>query len=169
MSFEARNGTRGARQPGRSMLWINKLTAGGIRKRGHAMGFKALVLTTVGRKSGAERQTPVSCFPEDDGSWLIVASANGAARNPAWYYNLAAHPRRRPGRDWRPHGGRDRTRTPRHRTRRGVAADHDRRTTVRRIPEEDRPPTAGHQTGAPIFLSSSAVAYRRESNGARFH
>jgi deazaflavin-dependent oxidoreductase (nitroreductase family) len=23
---------------------------------------------------------------------LIVASANGAAKNPAWYYNLAAHP-----------------------------------------------------------------------------
>ena len=92
MSFESRNGTRGAHQPGRWMLWINKLTAGVIRKRGHAMGFKALVLTTVGRKSGAERQAPVSCFPEDDGSWLIVASANGAARNPAWYYNLAAHP-----------------------------------------------------------------------------
>jgi deazaflavin-dependent oxidoreductase (nitroreductase family) len=30
--------------------------------------------------------------PED--SWLIVASAAGAARNPAWYYNLAAHPDR---------------------------------------------------------------------------
>ena len=27
-----------------------------------------------------------------DGSWLIVAAANGAARNPAWYHNLAAHP-----------------------------------------------------------------------------
>lgn len=23
---------------------------------------------------------------------FIVASANGAARNPAWYYNVAAHP-----------------------------------------------------------------------------
>jgi deazaflavin-dependent oxidoreductase (nitroreductase family) len=94
MSFNTRNGTRGARQPGRSMLWINRLTAGRIRKSGHAMGFSALVLTTIGRKSGAERQSPVSCFPEDDGSWLIVASANGAAKNPAWYYNLAAHPDR---------------------------------------------------------------------------
>jgi deazaflavin-dependent oxidoreductase (nitroreductase family) len=26
------------------------------------------------------------------GSWLIVASANGAIGNPAWYYNIAAHP-----------------------------------------------------------------------------
>ncbi|PRC59029.1 nitroreductase family deazaflavin-dependent oxidoreductase, partial [Mycobacterium sp. ITM-2017-0098] len=24
--------------------------------------------------------------------WLIVASAAGAKKNPAWYYNLAAHP-----------------------------------------------------------------------------
>jgi deazaflavin-dependent oxidoreductase (nitroreductase family) len=30
--------------------------------------------------------------PGQDDSWLIVASAAGAARNPAWYYNLAAHP-----------------------------------------------------------------------------
>ncbi len=30
--------------------------------------------------------------PGPDGSWLIVAAAGGGARNPAWYYNLAAHP-----------------------------------------------------------------------------
>jgi deazaflavin-dependent oxidoreductase (nitroreductase family) len=51
-----------------------------------------LVLTTVGRKSGAVRETPVRWFPGGEGSWLIVASANGAATNPAWYYNLAAAP-----------------------------------------------------------------------------
>jgi len=51
-----------------------------------------LVLTTVGRKSGAVRETPVRWFPGGDGSWLIVASANGATKNPAWYYNLAAKP-----------------------------------------------------------------------------
>jgi deazaflavin-dependent oxidoreductase (nitroreductase family) len=92
MSFNTRNGTRGAWQPGRVMLLVNKMTMGRIRKSGHAMGFKALVLTTVGRKTGTARETPVSCFPQDDGSWLIVASANGAAKNPAWYYNLAANP-----------------------------------------------------------------------------
>jgi deazaflavin-dependent oxidoreductase (nitroreductase family) len=56
------------------------------------MGLNALVLTTIGRKSGVERQTPVGWFPGKDGSWLIVASAAGAPRNPAWYYNLAARP-----------------------------------------------------------------------------
>jgi deazaflavin-dependent oxidoreductase (nitroreductase family) len=56
------------------------------------MGFNALILTTVGAKSGAKRTNPVGWFPGQDGSWLIVASAAGAARNPAWYYNIAAHP-----------------------------------------------------------------------------
>jgi deazaflavin-dependent oxidoreductase (nitroreductase family) len=56
------------------------------------MGFNALVLTTVGRKSGLERTSPVGWFPGTDGSWLIVASAAGAPGNPAWYYNIAAHP-----------------------------------------------------------------------------
>lgn len=39
-----------------------------------------------------ERQTPLSWFPAPAGTWFIVASAAGAARNPAWYYNLAASP-----------------------------------------------------------------------------
>jgi deazaflavin-dependent oxidoreductase (nitroreductase family) len=66
-----------------------------IRRTGKALvGLNALVLTTIGRKSGAQRSTPVSCFPSKDGSWLIVASAGGAAKNPDWYYNLAAHPDR---------------------------------------------------------------------------
>lgn len=95
MSFDTRNGTRGGRQPGgRLMLWLNRLNMKRIRKTGRSLGFNALVLTTVGHRSGARRETPVGWFPGKDGSWLIVASANGAARNPAWYYNLAAHPDR---------------------------------------------------------------------------
>ena len=93
MSFDTRNGTHGARQPGgKVMLWLNRLMAKRIRRSGRAMGFNALVLTTVGRRSGLPRETPVGWFPATDDGWLIVASAAGAARNPAWYYNLAAHP-----------------------------------------------------------------------------
>ncbi|MEV5965635.1 nitroreductase/quinone reductase family protein [Kribbella sp. NPDC051952] len=92
MSFDTRAGTRGARQPrGRVMKWMNRLMSRRIRRTSTFMGFNALILTTVGRKSGAERTTPVGWFP-DDGNWLIVASAAGAPGNPAWYYNLAAHP-----------------------------------------------------------------------------
>jgi len=94
MSFDTAAGTRGARQPsGFAARWGNKLMAGRIRKgRAKFLGFSTLVLTTVGRKSGAERTTPLRWFPGPDGSWLIVASAAGAKGNPAWYYNIAAHP-----------------------------------------------------------------------------
>jgi len=93
MSFDTRAGTRGARQPrGRVAKWLNRLIAGRIRRGGKFMGFNALVMTTVGRKSGVERTTPVGWFPSGDGNWVIVASAAGAPGNPAWYYNLAAHP-----------------------------------------------------------------------------
>jgi deazaflavin-dependent oxidoreductase (nitroreductase family) len=94
MSFDTRAGTRGGRQPaGFAARLGNKVMAGRIRKGGAKfLGFNALVLTTTGAKSGAERTTPVGYFPGPDGSWLIVASAAGAQGNPAWYYNLAAHP-----------------------------------------------------------------------------
>lgn len=51
-----------------------------------------LVLTTVGAKSGERRTSPVAWFPAGSDARWIVASANGAARNPGWYFNLAAHP-----------------------------------------------------------------------------
>ncbi|MET9251394.1 nitroreductase/quinone reductase family protein [Nonomuraea sp. NPDC051941] len=95
MSFDTPAGTRGARQPaGRAFRWLNALMARRLRRKGGGtfMGFNALILTTVGRKSGLERTTPVGWFPGKDGNWLIVASAAGAVGNPAWYYNLAAHP-----------------------------------------------------------------------------
>lgn len=95
MTFNTPNGTRGAKQPsaGRLMRWFNSWNMKRIRQKGgKVMGMDALVLTTVGRKSGAERSTPVAFLPDGDNAWLIAASANGAANNPAWYYNIAAHP-----------------------------------------------------------------------------
>ncbi len=78
------------------MRWVNNMAARRIRRTGKmvGLGFNALILTTVGAKTGAERTNPVGWFPGPDGSWLIVASAAGAARNPAWYHNIAAHPDR---------------------------------------------------------------------------
>ncbi|MEV0948444.1 nitroreductase/quinone reductase family protein [Rhodococcus sp. NPDC049939] len=97
MSFDTPNGTRGARQPGAGplMRWMNRFVMNRIRRKGaKTMGMNALVLTTVGRKTGQPRSTPVSYFADGDNSWLIVASAAGAPKNPAWYYNIAAHPDR---------------------------------------------------------------------------
>lgn len=98
MSFTpVANGTRGARQPGgRFMRWVNQWVMKRVRRTGKmpGIGFDSLVLTTVGHKSGLQRTTPVGWFPGKDGSWVIVASANGGAKNPDWYYNLAANPDR---------------------------------------------------------------------------
>ena len=99
MSFDARDGTRGTRQPragGPIGRWMQKRVTERVRRTGKVpgLGFNALVLTTIGSKSGLERSTPVGYFPGKDGGWLIVASANGAAKNPAWYHNVAAHPDR---------------------------------------------------------------------------
>jgi deazaflavin-dependent oxidoreductase (nitroreductase family) len=95
VSFDTHKGARGARQPkaGLLMRWFNGRNMNRIRRNGgKVMGMDALVLTTVGRKSGAERSTPVAYFADGNDAWLVAASANGAANNPAWYHNLAAHP-----------------------------------------------------------------------------
>jgi len=96
MSFDTPSGTRGARQPrsGLMLRWVNKTAASRFRRTGKMMGLNGLILTTVGARSGAEHSTPVGWFPGPDGSQLIVAAATGAARNPAWYHNIAAHPDR---------------------------------------------------------------------------
>jgi deazaflavin-dependent oxidoreductase (nitroreductase family) len=95
-TFDARPGTRGARQPsGRTVRWVNGFVARRLRNGGKKMpgfDFDILLLTTTGRKSGQERTTPLGWASDGDGGWLIAASANGAAGLPAWYHNLAAAP-----------------------------------------------------------------------------
>lgn len=95
MTFGNPTGTRGGKVPhGLVMRLVNKTMVRKVRKSTSAsMGpMKILALTTVGAKSGQRRETPVGWFDGGDGSWLVVASANGAAKNPAWYHNVAAHP-----------------------------------------------------------------------------
>jgi deazaflavin-dependent oxidoreductase (nitroreductase family) len=97
VSFDTPNGTRGARQPknnGFYRLFQNRMIKK-VRSKGARMrGGELLVLTTMGAKTGQERANPVMWFPAEGDGRLIVASAAGAARNPSWYYNLAAHPDR---------------------------------------------------------------------------
>ena len=97
MTFDAHNGTRGAKQPSASPILklANKLMMSRARKKDATMaGMRLLALTTIGKKSGEPRSTPVAWFPAGDDAWLIAASANGGAKNPAWYYNIAANPDR---------------------------------------------------------------------------
>ncbi|SDU36586.1 nitroreductase family deazaflavin-dependent oxidoreductase [Gordonia westfalica] len=93
MSFETSTGTRGGRVPkGPLMRIVNTIVTPRIRRKGQFGGSNALVLHTTGAKSGKERSNPLAWFPGPDGSWLIVASANGAVNNPGWYHNLKANP-----------------------------------------------------------------------------
>jgi deazaflavin-dependent oxidoreductase (nitroreductase family) len=63
------------------------------RGRGTFMGMNVLVLSTVGRRSGQPRETPVAWFAHGEDAWLIVASGGGS-QHPDWYVNLMAHPER---------------------------------------------------------------------------
>ena len=54
-------------------------------------GTTTLLLTTVGRKSGQERTTPL-IYQEHDGDYLLVASNGGSDTPPAWYLNLQENP-----------------------------------------------------------------------------
>lgn len=59
---------------------------------GMSMGNRPLLLlTTVGRRSGEERTSPMMYVPDGD-RLLVIASNNGAATDPLWYQNLVADP-----------------------------------------------------------------------------
>lgn len=52
----------------------------------------SMLLRCAGAQSGKARDVPVFAF-EHDGGWVLIASAGGQERNPAWYHNLKAHSR----------------------------------------------------------------------------
>jgi deazaflavin-dependent oxidoreductase (nitroreductase family) len=52
---------------------------------------RLLLLTTTGRRSGAERVTPLM-FDRDGDRLLVIASNIGAPQHPDWYLNLAEDP-----------------------------------------------------------------------------
>ncbi|MGO9975286.1 MAG: nitroreductase family deazaflavin-dependent oxidoreductase [Solirubrobacteraceae bacterium] len=54
-------------------------------------GTTALILTTKGRRTGEERDSPLIYQPHG-GAYVVVASKGGALDHPAWYKNLAADP-----------------------------------------------------------------------------
>ena len=54
-------------------------------------GVPVLLLTTIGRKSGEQRTTPL-IHGRDGDDYLVVASMGGAPTHPNWYRNLVANP-----------------------------------------------------------------------------
>jgi deazaflavin-dependent oxidoreductase (nitroreductase family) len=70
-------------------VWLYRVSGGKLG--GTMRGFKVLLLTTQGRKSGKIVTTPLGLFDHECG-YVIVASNAGQPANPAWYYNLKSTP-----------------------------------------------------------------------------
>ena len=91
------SGTRGAffpKLPGWLARRLNGMMANRVRRKGGSSirGIPSMILESTGAKSGETRQAVVGYVPEGADSWLIIASAGGAARHPQWVYNLAKKP-----------------------------------------------------------------------------
>ena len=74
--------------------WLDPLLFKATNGRLTSMGPPAMpmvTITTIGRRSGRPHAVHLACV-EHDGGWLVVASAMGQQRHPAWRYNLEAHP-----------------------------------------------------------------------------
>jgi deazaflavin-dependent oxidoreductase (nitroreductase family) len=61
------------------------------RRGYHWRGTTILLLTTLGRRSGEQRTTPLIHRVDGD-RYVVVASKGGAPENPAWFENLMAEP-----------------------------------------------------------------------------
>ena len=91
-------GTHGVpfpRFPAPLARFFSRLQARGFRRsRGGSTqgGVDAILLHTVGARSGEPRSALLGYLAEGNDSWLVIASLAGAARNPGWLYNLAKDP-----------------------------------------------------------------------------
>ncbi|MFE2043657.1 nitroreductase/quinone reductase family protein [Streptomyces sp. NPDC059477] len=72
---------------------IDEFRARKGRVGGYFEGARLILLTTTGARSGTRHTTPLGFLADGDGRTLVIASAGGSPRHPAWYHNVLAHPR----------------------------------------------------------------------------
>jgi len=65
--------------------------ASGGRLGHRSGGMRFLLLSSLGRKTGLPRLTPL-LYVDDGDAWLVAASNAGDERPPAWWLNLMARP-----------------------------------------------------------------------------
>lgn len=70
----------------------NYVATGGENGHFWRPGVPTLLLTTIGRRSGQARRTPL-IYGRDGERYLVVASKGGSDEPPDWYRNLSAEPR----------------------------------------------------------------------------
>ncbi|BBH69562.1 hypothetical protein ACTI_62470 [Actinoplanes sp. OR16] len=72
---------------------IEEFRARGGVLSGMFAGWRLILLTTVGARSGRPHTVPLGFLSAGEGRLLVIASAGGAPRHPAWFHNLVAEPR----------------------------------------------------------------------------
>ncbi|MFB4295546.1 nitroreductase/quinone reductase family protein [Actinomadura sp. NTSP31] len=72
---------------------IEEFRANAGRVGGPFEGGRLLLLTTTGARSGTRHTTPLGYLPDGVGRVLVIASAGGSPKHPAWFRNLVANPR----------------------------------------------------------------------------
>jgi deazaflavin-dependent oxidoreductase (nitroreductase family) len=70
---------------------IEDFRSNGGKVGGMFEGAPVVLVTHKGAKSGKERVSPL-VYSKDGDDYVLIASFAGAPKNPAWYYNLKAHP-----------------------------------------------------------------------------
>jgi F420H(2)-dependent quinone reductase len=70
-------------------VFLYRLTGGKFGNR--VQGLPVLLLTTLGRKTGKKRITPLG-YIEHNGSYVVTATNAGFDTHPAWFHNLKTHP-----------------------------------------------------------------------------
>jgi deazaflavin-dependent oxidoreductase (nitroreductase family) len=72
---------------------VDEFRANAGRVGGPFEGARLLLLTTTGARSGAPHTVPLAYLPDGAHQFLVIGSAGGSPRHPAWFHNLVAHPR----------------------------------------------------------------------------
>jgi deazaflavin-dependent oxidoreductase (nitroreductase family) len=70
---------------------IEEFRANGGKVGGYFEGARLLLITTTGARSGLPHTVPVGYLPDGDRA-LIIGSAGGSPKHPAWFHNLRANP-----------------------------------------------------------------------------
>ncbi len=79
---------------GRLLVPVDRLLGKATRGRFVALGIRelpSLMLTTTGRRTGRQRDTPLLYAPDGDG-YVVIGSNWGQPQQPAWSGNLLASP-----------------------------------------------------------------------------
>ncbi len=71
--------------------WLYRTTRGAIGHRAPLLGWRSLLLTHFGRRTGRAYTIPLLYIPDGE-RYVIIASNAGDARDPSWLKNLRARP-----------------------------------------------------------------------------